>query len=253
ARLEKEKICEYKRQTGNIERPVNNFMQLEIHDDKEKIFLKAMDHLNSGTLDSNDSPFNPLESSTMYYNWCLKKFGENAKITERCFEVIFKTRISIDNYYKQNQAQAGLMKDKFKNECEIFKVYCNARNFFKPSHLKTIYQATHDDILKTLFEYYLAILFDIPTLFTLPPTDNLDANAKTPAYTIEKNKIYQYENESLFDNRAEKIAAYKVEWTNELGELYNKIFDQGILIGTNEFREYLKRFWEEYNKKSLKN
>ncbi|CAG8513196.1 7347_t:CDS:2 [Cetraspora pellucida] len=233
---------------------VFEFLYQEIDDDKEKLFSNAMDILkdmtNNRILDGNDNSFKPLESSTMYYNWCLKKFGENAKITERCFEIILITRISIDNYYKQNQTQTGLMQDKFKNECEIFKIYCNARNFFKPSHLQIISKATHDDILKTLFEYYLAILFDIQTLYTLPSTDNLDTNVKIPVYTIEKNKIYQFQDESLFENRAEKIEAYKVEWFNELENSFNKIFNQNDLKGTNEFRNYLKRFWEEYNKKN---
>ncbi|CAG8571067.1 15783_t:CDS:2, partial [Cetraspora pellucida] len=33
ARLEKERICEYKGQTGNIDRPINNFMQLGLSDE----------------------------------------------------------------------------------------------------------------------------------------------------------------------------------------------------------------------------
>ncbi|KAF0352159.1 hypothetical protein F8M41_015258 [Gigaspora margarita] len=37
-------------------------------------------------------------------------------------------------------------------------------NFFKPSHLKIISQATHENILGPLFEYYLPILFNIPTV-----------------------------------------------------------------------------------------
>ncbi|CAG8711202.1 9018_t:CDS:2, partial [Dentiscutata erythropus] len=283
ARLEKEKISEYKNQNGNIDRPISNFMQLARNDtkenllskcliealkpnrrlkgievfeflyraidgDKESKFLRAMDFLlinrsNNGNLDNDDSPFKPLEFSTMYYNWCLRRFGENAKITERCFDDILNTRVSIDIYYKQtlnNQVPTGLMQEKFKNECEVFKIYCNARNFFKPSHLPIIYQATHEDILKTLFEYYLAILFDIQTLHTLQPIENIDTSAKTPVSTIEKSVLL-------------KNKTYKVEWSNKLNELYDTNFSSDVLVGTNEFREYLKRFWEEYNKKSLKN
>ncbi|CAG8498850.1 2673_t:CDS:2 [Gigaspora rosea] len=244
---EKEKICEYKKQTGNIDRPIRTevfeFLYRAIDGDKESKFSETMEFLlknkpNNNTLDNNNDPFNPLEFSIMYYNWCLKRFGENAKITENCFEDILNTRISIDNYYKQNQnnqVPAGLMQEKFKNECEVFKIYCNARNFFKPSHLPIICQAIHDDILKTLFEYYLAILFDIQTLHTLQPIENLDLNVKLSVSTIEKKSLFRNET-------------YKDEWSNELEKLYDEV-NSGSLKGTNEFREYLKRFWEEYIKK----
>lgn len=222
---------------------VFEFLYRTIDGDKEAKFLDTMNFLlenkpNNNTLDNNNGPFKPLEFSTMYYNWCLKRFGENATITEMCFEDILNTRISIDNYYKQNQnnqVPAGLMQDKFKNECEVFKVYCNARNFFKPSHLPTICQAIHEDILKTLFEYYLAILFDIQTLHTLQPIENFDLNVKLSVSTIEKKSLFRNET-------------YKDEWSIKLEELYDEI-NSGSLKGTNEFREYLKRFWEEYIKK----
>ncbi|RIB13269.1 hypothetical protein C2G38_2198339 [Gigaspora rosea] len=222
---------------------VFEFLYRAIDGDKESKFSETMEFLlknkpNNNTLDNNNDPFNPLEFSIMYYNWCLKRFGENAKITENCFEDILNTRISIDNYYKQNQnnqVPAGLMQEKFKNECEVFKIYCNARNFFKPSHLPIICQAIHDDILKTLFEYYLAILFDIQTLHTLQPIENLDLNVKLSVSTIEKKSLFRNET-------------YKDEWSNELEKLYDEV-NSGSLKGTNEFREYLKRFWEEYIKK----
>ncbi|CAG8516089.1 22616_t:CDS:2 [Gigaspora margarita] len=222
---------------------VFEFLYRTIDGDKEAKFLDTMNFLlenksNNNTLDNNNGPFKPLEFSTMYYNWCLKRFGENATITEMCFEDILNTRISIDNYYKQNQnnqVPAGLMQDKFKNECEVFKIYCNARNFFKPSHLPIICQAIHEDILKTLFEYYLAILFDIQTLHTLQPIENFDLNVKLSVSTIEKKSLFRNET-------------YKDEWSIKLEELYDEI-NSGSLKGTNEFREYLKRFWEEYIKK----
>ncbi|CAG8445409.1 11193_t:CDS:1, partial [Scutellospora calospora] len=223
-------------------------------EETETTFLEAMDKSNNDTRDNNDGPFKPLEFSALFYNWCLNKFEEDSKITLRCFEDILKTRISVDEYYKQdqnNQVQIDLTQDKFKNECDIFKIYCNVKNFFKPSHLDIISQATHEDILKTLFEHYLPILFKLPMLYKLPYTESLVVNAKTASSTskIGKTKINRYEKKLSSENDEK----HKDEWSNVLRNIHNEIFVSKVLKGTINFREYLQRFWEEYNKNFLAN
>ncbi|CAG8483049.1 5406_t:CDS:1, partial [Scutellospora calospora] len=88
-----------------------------------------------------------------YYHWVLDKFGKDAKITEWCFDDILEARINVDIYVQQNQNQDALNEspeNNFKDIIDVFNKYSDTKNFFKPSHLKIIKQATHVDIIDRL-------------------------------------------------------------------------------------------------------
>ncbi|CAG8774302.1 42742_t:CDS:1 [Gigaspora margarita] len=99
--------------------------------------------------------FNPT-----FYNWILVKFSENSEVANFAFNDILETRISFD--LCQNSKEISSCK--FIEVSTIFKVYCNARNFFLASHLEFLKKVSHEDILYPLFEYYLLDLFQLPPL-----------------------------------------------------------------------------------------
>ncbi|CAG8805439.1 11947_t:CDS:2, partial [Dentiscutata erythropus] len=83
--------------------------------------------------------YKPLSFNLTFYNWILMKFTENSEIAKFAFNDIIETRIGFDLY--QNSSEYSLCKfieTKFIEACNIFKVYCNARNFFLVSYLELL-------------------------------------------------------------------------------------------------------------------
>ncbi|CAG8810948.1 8897_t:CDS:1, partial [Cetraspora pellucida] len=94
-----------------------------------------------------------------------------ARITRLCFEEILKARVSIDMQLQQNgnaDIPNGISQYDFRATCNIFKIYCNAKNFYLPSHLDIISHCTSQDILAPLFRYYLPDLFNVKISFDMP-------------------------------------------------------------------------------------
>ncbi|CAG8508421.1 4414_t:CDS:2 [Cetraspora pellucida] len=225
-----------------------NLLYLHIDNNHEQMFSDAMNfHLKKKrdniTWRTNNDIFKPLEFSSVFYNWCLHNF-QDTYITDWCFEDILKTRISIDRYYQKNHI--GYDPNTFNDVCDIFKTYCNTNNFYKPSHLKLISQATHADIFGTLFDYYLLTLFDIPTA---------NASRKINIYRGDscKNIIDWYKplvTELHVDSYdISERENKKSEWINELEKIqYELLYDPNHLAATSKFWQYVNEFWEKFNK-----
>ncbi|CAG8529297.1 22009_t:CDS:1, partial [Racocetra persica] len=121
----------------------------------------------------------------------------------------------------------NMSQDTFNEVCNIFKIYCNAENFFLPSHLELISQCTRAEILKPLFEHYLPGLFGMEIPFKLPMQTVGDAEMSKP---MRKTK---YDECNLKKEWLQRLKSYCI---NSL----NNICEQSL-----EFRRYLLEFYEK--------
>ncbi|CAG8615681.1 3365_t:CDS:2 [Cetraspora pellucida] len=198
----------------------------------EFTFIKAFNHYLSKNQNSMiDSESKQLILPSKFYIWVLRKFGTNAKITKLCFEEILKTRISLDRQLQQDTTNVdiptGINQHVFQAICNIFKFYCNAENFYLPSHLDILSQCTIVEILAPLFKHYLPDLFDMDVSFELPmqiinDIDNFDDYNILPKATTKRKR---------------KKCMLK-EWDQSLYKFSEK--NSGEL--TNTFRSYLNEF-----------
>ncbi|RIB21227.1 hypothetical protein C2G38_2034569 [Gigaspora rosea] len=178
-----------------------------------------------------ESGIRQLSLPSKFHNWVLAKFGVDAQITKICFDDILKARVSIDIQLQQSgnaDIPNGINQTEFQAICNIFKIYCNANNFYIPLHLDMISQCTSQDILAPLFQYYLPDLFNVKISFEMPMriiedeggTDNNYSHVSLKPITGKKNK------------RTLK------EWNQALHTL--STHNNGRL--TNTFRNYLHEF-----------
>ncbi|CAG8612475.1 4790_t:CDS:1 [Dentiscutata heterogama] len=203
---------------------VLNFLYSVIEKDHEKVFLKAMEFENRLD-DNNDSPFMSLNFSAFYYSWILNKFGADTEITKWCFNDILEKIIKVDSFIKQNQhyVLSEQFENNFKELYDAFKNYTNTKNFFKPSHLKIIKQATHIDIIDGLKQY-------LTKLFIQQSQDSVECVNKMDIDNISTSKHKRKRNDQELNN-----------WYNELRKLRD---DLDI---SDEFREFLENIWEIIN------
>ncbi|CAG8784310.1 9114_t:CDS:2, partial [Dentiscutata erythropus] len=144
---------------------VDSFMETRnelLLSDSEAVFNKAIDHYYNDS-DYADS-VKPLILSPKFYYRVLMKFGTDAQITALCFESILLIRVSIDQQLKQTSdldIPISMNQYAFKETCNIFKVICNGKNIFRPSHLDLISQCFNIEILGMLFGHYLPSLFNL--------------------------------------------------------------------------------------------
>ncbi|CAG8797378.1 17563_t:CDS:2, partial [Racocetra persica] len=152
----------------------------------EVAFTKAFDYyLRKNEQLITESAIKKLSLPSNFYNWVLIKFGLDAQITRLCFDEILKSRVSIDKQLQQNgnaDIPNGISQYDFHTICNIFKIYCNARNFYIPSHLDMISQCTSQDILAPLFRYYLPDLFNVKISFNMPMQIIEDADGTDNQY-----------------------------------------------------------------------
>ncbi|CAG8842813.1 42598_t:CDS:1, partial [Gigaspora margarita] len=205
-----------------------NFLHT-IAQNPEIAFIKAFNHyVNKNT----DSEIKQPTLPSKFYIWTLDKFGPDAQITNLCFEDILKARISLDRQLQQNinaDIPIGICQHMFQAICNNFKVYCNTKNFYQPSHLSLISQCTCSDILAPLFKNYLPDLFDMEISFKLPMqiTEEMDIDDDYNKYTFPKST-----NKRKRNNRVLK------EWYQSLYDIC--VNNTGGL--TNTFRNYLHEF-----------
>ncbi|CAG8663932.1 16985_t:CDS:2, partial [Cetraspora pellucida] len=164
----------------------------------EVTFIKAFNHYLSKNKNSMiDSESKQLILPSKFYIWALRKFGTSAKITKLCFEEILKTRISLDRQLQQDTTivdiPTGINQHVFQAICNIFKFYCNAENFYLPSHLDILSQCAIVEILAPLFKHYLPDLFDMDVSFELPmqiinDIDNFDDYSILPKATTKRKR-----------------------------------------------------------------
>ncbi|CAG8520695.1 36403_t:CDS:1 [Racocetra persica] len=210
---------------------VLDFLYSLIDKNHENEFFKAMEFDLENRLDeNNNSPFAPLKFPAFYYCWILSKFGADAQITNWCFNDILEKRVNADVFiqqrHQQNYVLSEQLENNFKEICDAFKSYSNTVNFFKPSHLKIMKQATHADIIDEL-KHYLTKLFMQLSQDSVERNDNMD-NDIASAFT-QKRKWDDLELNN---------------WYDEIRRLHDDI-DSSLMSG--EFSEFLKSIWEIIN------
>ncbi|CAG8632683.1 25204_t:CDS:1 [Dentiscutata erythropus] len=159
------------------------------------------------------------------------KFGLDAQITKLCFEDILKARASIDIRLQQDtnaDIPNGITQHDYQETCNICKIYCNAKNFYLPSHLDLISQCTSQDILAPLFKYYLPDLFNVKISFEMPMRIIEDAGGTDNYYSHIFPK-------PITGKRKKRVLK---EWNQALYNL--STHNTGRL--TNTFRNYLHEF-----------
>ncbi|CAG8498967.1 2627_t:CDS:1 [Racocetra fulgida] len=193
---------------------VNNTNQYEIN-----IQFENDDH-NSVKF---NVPYKPLLYNLIFYNWILIKFPENSNIAQLAFNNILETRISLE----LNQNSSKSFEIKFIETSNIFKVYCNVKNFFLISHLELLKKVSHEDILGPLFEFYLPDLFGLPTTFKIPMEVTDDSNIYFKPKRKRKKRIMLKEE--------------KLEWLTAIKKNHDNIVKEGnSVIMTNEFRNCIE-------------
>ncbi|CAG8779663.1 27628_t:CDS:1 [Racocetra persica] len=156
-----------------------------------------------------DSEIKQHSLPSKFYIWVLRKFGTDAQITKLCFEEILKARVSLDRQLQQGtnvDIPTGINHHMFQAICNIFKFYCNAENFYLPSHLDMLSQCTSAEILAPLFKHYLPNLFNMEITFELPmqisdDIDNFDdynIHPKAATKRKRKKRMLKEWNQSLY-------------------------------------------------------
>ncbi|CAG8468449.1 387_t:CDS:1 [Racocetra fulgida] len=183
--------------------------------------LESRNHFNS---------YKPLLFNLTFYNWIIVKFPENSEIANFAFDDILETRISLDLCQNTKEVSfSEFIGAKFTEICNIFKVYCNFKNFFVVSHLELLKKASHEDILGPLFEFYLLDIFDLPTTFKMPMQITDDANI----YVKSKRK----------KKKRTMIKNQKLEWLIAIENLHEEIVKKGNSITETmsaKFRNYVE-------------
>ncbi|CAG8728096.1 16494_t:CDS:1, partial [Dentiscutata erythropus] len=128
------------------------------------------------------------------------KFGPDVQITRRCFENILKIYVNIDQQIQGFNVDIplGMSRTPFQEICDIFKTYCNTKNFFLPSHLDIVTQCINVEILIPLFKYYLPKLFNVEMTFVMPIIEVAD-NANHNTDIIQKSSTKKKENKLILE------------------------------------------------------
>ncbi|CAG8730375.1 9118_t:CDS:2 [Cetraspora pellucida] len=209
---------------------VLDFLYSLIDKDHEEVFFKAMEFDLENRLDDNiENPFTNLKFPAFYYSWILSKFGPVTKITNWCFNDILEKRVNVDIFVQQHQQNYFLNEqpeNNFKKICVAFKNYSNTINFFKPSHLNIIKQATNVDIIDGL-KHYLTKLFMQQLQNSVECSDKIDID-----------------NVSSFTHKRKRDDPELNNWYNEIRKLH---YDLNSSLMSNEFSEFLKGIWEIIN------
>ncbi|CAG8760557.1 531_t:CDS:2, partial [Dentiscutata erythropus] len=210
-------------------------------DTSENAFNKALDNYlkNDANIIATSEHYTnilvkQLSLPLKFYEWVLINFGVDSQITVRCFEDILGVRASIDLQLQETpniEIPIGMNKHKFHATCNIFKIYCNAKNFYKPSHLNIISQCTSTEILAPLFKHYLPALFNLQITFELPMQIIEIINSTDNHYQSTFSKL----NAKI--NRDRYILE---EWNQTLHNAYLN----NINNSTNAFQNYLREFIE---------
>ncbi|CAG8718603.1 14679_t:CDS:1 [Cetraspora pellucida] len=178
--------------------------------------------------------YKPLLFNLTFYNWILVKFTENSEIANLAFNDILETRISLDICQNTKEfSSCKFIGAKFTEICNIFKVYCNIKNFFIVSHLELLKKVSHEDILRPLFEFYLLDIFDLPTTFKMPMQIADDDNIYVKFKRKRKKRIM--------------IKEQKLEWLIAIENLHKEIVKKGNSITetmSTKFRNYIEDLYD---------
>ncbi|CAG8742938.1 23550_t:CDS:1, partial [Cetraspora pellucida] len=171
----------------------------------------------------------PLALSPIFYDWVLKRLGSDERMIALCFEDLLKTCISLETQLQKSKAEVSIDMNqcKFKAVCDIFKVYCNAKKLFLPSHLEVISKSTSHEIHKILFDNYLVDLFneEISSIQTINSIGDPDISQMSPSKKKGNTQIVK-------------------EWEKKLTNIYYQLkYEENRM--TNTFRDYLSKFVEE--------
>ncbi|CAG8473383.1 7369_t:CDS:2 [Racocetra persica] len=162
---------------------VLNFLDKIFQNESGKIFSDAMELIReNNAIDENS-------------NIALQ---ENSNIAQLAFNNILETRISLE----LNQNSSKSFEIKFIETSNIFKVYCNVKNFFLIPHLELLKKVSHEDILGPLFEFYLPDLFEWLTAIK-KIHDNIVKEGNSVIMTNEfrnciEDLYYKLEDEGMF-------------------------------------------------------
>ncbi|KAF0538382.1 kinase-like protein [Gigaspora margarita] len=166
--------------------------------------FNTIEHYSRSTFNAFD--YKPLLFSRPFYTWILIKFTEDSEIAYFAFNDILETRISFD----LNTVSCRIFKTKFNESCNIFKIYCNVKNFFQISHLELLKKVSDKDILCSLFEFYLPKLFGLPTNFRMPIQGTDDSNIDfKPKKKMKK-----------------RTGDEKLEWLTAIKDIHNGIVEE---------------------------
>ncbi|CAG8498629.1 5286_t:CDS:2 [Cetraspora pellucida] len=215
-----------------------DFLHTLSKDYSENAFKKALDYYLKNdaniTVISETTIFAKLSLPLKFYEWALINFGVDSQITERCFDDILRVRANIDLQFQQIpdiEIPIGINKHVFQATCNIFKIYCNAKNFYKPSHLSIVSQCTSIDILAPLFKYYLPALFNLQITFELPMQIIEVINSTDTHYQSTFSKL------TAKINKDRNILE---EWNQTL----HTTLVNNLNNSTNAFQNYLREFIE---------
>ncbi|CAG8457844.1 4366_t:CDS:2 [Cetraspora pellucida] len=176
----------------------------------------------------------PLSLTPNYYNWVLLKFKASSPIVSFYFEDILQTRVSIDVERQDSSGKLnGATQTEVETACNIYNIYYNAGNFFLPTYMNLISQASEYNILGPLFEVYLPELYNYPITFPFPLPE------------IKGNLLIPLSSVNDHSNRKSSITLIQ-ELSVVLDEMNHSIISNEMKV-TEEFKKYFTAFLNLFN------
>ncbi|CAG8513692.1 12866_t:CDS:1 [Cetraspora pellucida] len=210
-----------------------NFLYKAMTNNPEVAFTEAFYYyLRKNEQLTTEYGIRKLSLPSNFYNWILIKFGLDAQITRHCFEDILKARVSIDSQLQQNgnaDIPNGISQYDFHTTCNIFKIYCNAKNFYLPSYLDIISHCTSQDILAPLFRYYLPDLFNVKISFDMPMQIIEDADGTDNQYChLFLKQVTEKRNEQILKEWNQALYNLSINNTGRLSDIFRNYLHEFI-------------------------
>jgi hypothetical protein len=197
-------------------------------EDPEEALMDALENYKIGFKFNDNSIKNvkirSLSVHSNFYYWMIRKYGINSENTQKCFEDILESRIWIDLKLQENPDRPvpeNLTTAAFNSICSIYLEYCNRRIPFKTNYLSYLKLANNEEIIRSLFEIGLPIVFGLP----------LKCNLPIPYEVIRPDVPYE-DTEEINNDQLNR---------NEIGE-WTELLDKIFFDGSENFKHNLNEF-----------
>ncbi|CAB5216804.1 hypothetical protein RhiirA5_449596 [Rhizophagus irregularis] len=130
------------------------FLINEIDQPAETALKYVLNHYNVAfKYDANSiklSKMRSLSVNSSFYDWVLKEYGPNSRITQQCFDDILESRIWIDLKLQENPERdipEHLTLQAFNSICSIYQKYCNDKVPFKANYFPYLKLVKNEEII----------------------------------------------------------------------------------------------------------
>ncbi|CAB4374941.1 unnamed protein product [Rhizophagus irregularis] len=125
-----------------------------------------------------------LSVNSSFYDWVLKEYGPNSRITQQCFDDILESRIWIDLKLQENPERdipEHLTLQAFNSICSIYQKYCNDKVPFKANYFPYLKLVKNEEIIGRFSKILSGLELNIKLLY--------DINYKYNRSEVNNNQI----------------------------------------------------------------